>query len=162
VLILLDTVLDAIAGWPGAVWLQQSATAYPLVNAAHILGLALLLGSILPLDLRLVLGRARAALPVLAPAAIRTAAAGLALAVVTGAWLFSVDPHGYAGNIAFRWKLLLLALALLNIAVQHRQWRIADLHGAHHAVPARVRVVAGTSALLWLATLLAGRWIGFV
>ncbi|WP_211840879.1 hypothetical protein [Pseudoxanthomonas sacheonensis] len=154
--------VDWIGNWPGARWLQQSGTAYLLVNAAHILGLGLLLGAMLPLDLRLVLGRAQPALSVLAPVAIRTAAAGLVLALLTGAWLFSVNPGDYLENAAFRWKLLLLSLALLNVAVQHRQWRSLGLPEAMGALPVRVRVLAGMSALLWISTLLAGRWIGFV
>lgn len=156
------TVLDWIGHWPGARWLQQSSTAYLFVNAAHILGLGLLLGAMLPLDLRLVFGRSQAALSVLAPVAVRTAAAGLALALLTGAWLFSVSPGDYLQNTAFRWKLLLLSLALFNVAVQHRQWRTLGLPDAMGALPMRVRVLAGTSALLWIATLVAGRWIGFV
>ena len=156
------TVVEWIGHWPGARWLQQSGTAYLFVNAAHILGLGLLLGAILPLDLRLVLGRSQAALSVLAPVAIRTAAAGLALAALTGAWLFSVNPADYLANTAFRWKLLLLTLALVNVVVQHRQWRSLGLPGAAHAPPMRVRVLAGVSGLLWIATLIAGRWIGFV
>lgn len=156
------TVVDWIGNWPGAHWLQQSGTAYLFVNAAHILGLSLLLGAILPLDLRLVLGRTQAALSVLTPLAIRTAAAGLVLALLTGAWLFSVNPGDYLENTAFRWKLLLLSLALVNVAVQHRQWRSVGLPEATRALPVRVRVLAGTSALLWIATLVAGRWIGFV
>ncbi len=155
-------VVEWIGNWPGARWLQQSGTAYLFVNAAHILGLGLLLGAILPLDLRLVLGRSQAALSVLAPVAIRTAAAGLALAVLTGAWLFSVNPVDYLQNTAFRWKLLLLSLALVNVVVQHRQWRSPGLPDATRALPLRVRVLAGTSALLWIATLVAGRWIGFL
>lgn len=155
-------MVDWIGSWPGALWLQQSGTAYLFVNAAHILGLGLLLGGILPLDLRLMLGRTQASLSVLAPSAIRTAAAGLALAILTGAWLFSVNPHDYLDNIAFRWKLLLLSLALLNVAVQHRQWRSANLHEVTGAAPAGIRVLAATSALLWVSTLVAGRWIGFV
>ena len=155
-------VVDWIGNWPGARWLQQSATAYLFVNATHILGLGLLLGAILPLDLRLVLGRAQGGLSVLAPVAIRTAAAGLALAMLTGAWLFSVSPADYLENTAFRWKLLLLSLALVNVVVQHRQWRSLSPPEATSALPMRVRMLAGTSALLWISTLIAGRWIGFV
>ena len=157
------TGVDWIGNWPGARWLQQSGTAYLFVNAAHILGLGLLLGAMLPLDLRLVLGRAQVALSVLAPVAIRTAAVGLALALLTGAWLFSVNPGDYLQNAAFRWKLLLLSLALINVVVQHRQWRSLGLpESTMDALPMRVRVLAGTSALLWISTLVAGRWIGFV
>ncbi len=156
------TVVDWIGNWPGARWLQQSGTAYLFVNAAHILGVGLLLGAMLPLDLRLVLGRAQQpVLSVLAPVAIRTAATGLGLALLTGAWLFSVSPGDYLQNTAFRWKLLLLSLALLNVVVQHRQWRSLGLPEAVGVLPVRVRILAGTSALLWIATLVAGRWIGF-
>jgi hypothetical protein len=155
-------LVEWIGSWPGARWLQQSGTAYLFVNAAHILGLGLLLGAILPLDLRLVLGRSQTALPVLAPVAIRTAATGLAFAVLTGAWLFSVSPADYVDNPAFRWKLLLLTLALINVVVQHRQWRSLGSPGVTGAPPMRVRALAGVSAILWIATLVAGRWIGFV
>jgi len=132
-------VLEAIGGWPGASWLQQSATAYLFVNATHILGIAVLLGAIIPLDLRL-LG----------------AAVGLSLALLTGAWLFSVKPDEYLANPAFRWKLALLALALINVGFQHR-----DTRGSLRLSPA-VRVRAGVSLCLWAGVLVAGRWIGFV
>jgi hypothetical protein len=155
-------LVEWIGDWPGARWLQQSGTAYLFVNATHILGLGLLLGAMLPLDLRLIFGRSQAALTVLAPVAVRTAAAGLALALLTGAWLFSVNPADYLQNTAFRWKLLLLLLALVNVAIQHHQWRSLGLPDTTHAIPLRVRVSAAASALLWIATLVAGRWIGFL
>jgi hypothetical protein len=47
-------LLDWLAAWPGAVLLQQPGIAYLFVNAAHILGIGLLLGSILPFDLHLI------------------------------------------------------------------------------------------------------------
>ncbi|MCZ8151816.1 MAG: hypothetical protein O9292_05415, partial [Rhodobacteraceae bacterium] len=60
-------MLDAIAALPIASLLRGSGTAYLLVNATHILGLALLIGSILPLDLRLAGAFSRTPLPVIAP-----------------------------------------------------------------------------------------------
>jgi hypothetical protein len=148
-------VLEAIGGWPGASWLQQSATAYLFVNAAHILGLAVLLGAMLPLDLRLLGSFRRFPVEVLGPFLVRCAAAGLGLAMLTGAWLFSVKPDEYLANPAFRWKLLLLTLALVNVGFQHRN------PGFTQRSPA-VRVRAGLSLCLWLSVLVAGRWIGFV
>jgi hypothetical protein len=147
-------VLEAIGGWPGASWLQQSATAYLFVNAAHILGLAVLLGAILPLDLRLLGFFRRFPLEVLVPFLVRCAATGLILAVLTGAWLFSVKPEEYFASTAFRWKLLLLTIALVNIALQHRS------AGFVRESPA-ARVAAALSLGLWLSVLVAGRWIGF-
>jgi hypothetical protein len=148
-------VLEAVGAWPGAGWLRQSATAYLFVNAAHILGIATLLGAILPLDLRLLGLFRRVPLEVLGPFLGRCAAVGLGLALLTGAWLFSVKPGEYLENAAFRWKLVLLIFALVNIGFQH--W------GAGLARMSRVtRIRAGLSLCLWLGVLVAGRWIGFV
>lgn len=151
-------VVQALAQWWGARWLQASGTAYLCVNAAHILGIALLLGAMLPLDLRIV--RGGASLPQLAPVALRTAAAGLALALLTGSWLFTVNPVGYLDNPAFRCKLVLLAVALGNIALQHALLRRRA--GWAAPLPVLARLSAAASAVLWLGVLLAGRWIGFV
>jgi hypothetical protein len=46
------TLVDWIGAWPGAVLLQRSGTIYLFVNAAHIASIGLLIGGILPLDLR--------------------------------------------------------------------------------------------------------------
>lgn len=149
-------MLEAIGGWPGASWLQQSATAYLFVNATHILGIAVLLGAILPLDLRLLGFLRKFPAEVLVPFLVRCAAVGLSLALLTGAWLFSVKPDEYLANAAFRWKLVLLALALINVGFQH--WGTS---GGLQMSPA-VRVRAGFSLCLWVSVLVAGRWIGFV
>lgn len=153
--------LQSIAGWPGAVFLQEYWIAYLFVNAAHILGIGLLLGAILPLDLLLLRSLRGRDLPLIGPFLIRAAATGIALAVITGLWLFSVKPAEYAENPAFLFKAALLVLAICNIALQHRGERFAAaLRGGQPAV--RVRALAAGSAILWLSILIAGRWIGFV
>ncbi|MDP2334514.1 MAG: DUF2214 domain-containing protein [Reyranella sp.] len=160
-----DWIAQWIAAWPGAVLLQRSGTAYLLVNAAHILGLGLLVGAILPLDLRL-LGFFRGVpLGVVGPFLSRAAATGLGLAIATGLWLFSVKPAEYLANDAFLIKLALLAAALLNIAVQHHSGAFVRAlmdNGADGGIGIGVRLAAFCSALLWLSVLVAGRWIGFI
>ena len=155
------TLVDWIGAWPGAVLLQRSGTIYLFVNAAHIASVGLLIGGILPLDLRLA-GLIRGVpLAVIAPFLSRSAAIGLGLAIITGLWLFSVKPREYLENSAFLWKMALLALALANVAVQHRNqhFRLALDGGEIHLT---VRLVAACSAILWLAVLVAGRWVGFL
>ena len=154
-------MLDAIAALPIASLLRGSGTAYLLVNATHILGLALLIGSILPLDLRLAGAFSRTPLPVIAPLLRGTALVGLTLAVLTGFALFTANPVEYAGNPAFRIKLALFAAALVNAALVTRGQAWAQvLSGA--SPPPALRAMAMLSALLWLGVLLAGRWIGFL
>lgn len=148
-------MLELLGAWPGAEWLRQSATAYLFVNAAHILGIGVLLGGILPLDLRLLGLFKRFPVDVLGPFLSRSAGVGLGLAIVTGLWLFSTKPAEYLANDAFRVKLALLALALVNIAFMH-------LRKDSFRPSATTRITAALSLGLWLSVLLAGRWIGFL
>ncbi len=141
--------------------LIASSTLYLLVNATHIMGIGILFGSVLALDLRLIgFGRS---LP-LAPAALylsRLAAAGLALAILTGLCLFSVRPLEYAGNVAFLSKLFLVVVGVLNVLLVHRYggWRQVDA-GAEPTIA--LRLSAAFSLVIWTAAIIAGRWIGFL
>jgi hypothetical protein len=154
-------LLEWIGAWPGAALLRGSGTAWLLVDAAHILGVGLLVGAIVPLDLRL-LGFFRGLpLALMAPFLSHAAAAGAALAIATGLWLFSTKPAEYLANGAFLWKTALLALALANVALQHANRSYAQAL-AGGAVRLTVRLAALGSILLWLAVLVAGRWIAFV
>jgi hypothetical protein len=153
--------VEWLAQWPVAVALRQSALAYPLVNAAHILSIGLLLGAIATLDLRM-LGLFRAApLAVLAPPLWRMAACGLGLAAATGFLLFSTRPTGYLGNPAFLLKLGLVGIGLLNVLALrfNRAWKRA-LDGGEAG--AALRLPALVSLLVWVCAVVAGRWIGFL
>jgi len=148
-------VID-LAGWLEATALAQhlkvSRWTYPLVNAGHVFGLALLVGSILALDLRM-LGLARRGMLADVAALLRpVAAAGLVLAALTGAALFATQAGDYLASGWFRLKMALLAAALVNVA----------LHRRLTALPAaRRRAAAFASLCLWPAVLLAGRMIGY-
>ncbi|MEH6386640.1 DUF6644 family protein [Pseudomonas profundi] len=151
----------AVSELPPAAWIRHSGTAYLLVNAAHILSLAYLVGNILTLDLRL-LGIFRAVpLGAIGPMLSRSAACGLLLAMFTGAWLFSVDPFAYLDNPAFLTKLCLVLLGVVNAVWLHRRdrWRAALAVGEAGPV---VRLHAVASISLWLGVVVAGRWIGFI
>lgn len=154
-------ILAALGHWPGALWLQGSGTAYLFVNAAHILGIGLLIGAILPLDLRLIGLFSSVPLAVLVPFLSRAAALGLGLALLTGFWLFTVRPVEYAVNTAFLFKLGLIVLALANIVFQHAGTRLEQAMRTGQAPP-KVRLLAVFSSMLWIAALIAGRWIGFL
>jgi hypothetical protein len=153
--------LEWLGGLPHAGLLRRSATLYMLVNAAHILGISLLVGAILPLDLRLIGVLKDGPVAVLAPFLVRIAATGLALAMLTGFLLFSVKPVEYAGNPAFLVKIGLLAPGLVNVLSQHATngWRTMLESGD---ISATVRMLAVVSFVVWVSAVVAGRWIGFV
>ncbi len=154
-------VLDTLAQLPIAVLLRQSVWAYPLTSAAHIFSLGMIIGAIVPMDLRL-LGLFRD-LPVanLARPLIRVAAIGVALALFTGFALFTVQPGQYVSNTAFLLKLVLVGLAIVNALLVRflPYWRRALIADSIHPV---LRLNAALSLLLWTLALVAGRWIAFV
>lgn len=157
---MLDLLL-ATVDWGIARALRASGTLYASVNAAHIFGLALLVGAILPLDLRIAGGFRSVALADLARVLRPAAVTGLALATLTGALLFTVNPADYLANPAFRLKLLLLLAALANLIALERSLAFRRvLAGGPPGIA--LRAGAALSALLWTGTLLAGRWIGFL
>lgn len=154
-----------------AAWLEASLLAralragpwiYPLVNLAHLLGVALLLGAIAVLDLRL-LGLWRGTpLAALARATVPVAGAGLALALLTGPALLVVQAREYAAN-PFLWiKFGAVAAALANLGALHRSeaWRGA-VDDAEARPPRRLAVAGAVSLAAWLAAVSAGRMIAY-
>lgn len=143
-----------------AAWLRRPGPAYPIVSAAHILALGTLVGTIALLDLRLLGAFRRHPVSVLGPVLSRAAAAGLAVAIVTGIALLSVRPVAYVGNGALQIKLLLVGLGILNAlaARANPAWAAALADGP---VRASLRAQALLSLVLWTGAVLAGRWIGF-
>jgi hypothetical protein len=138
--------------------LRDSVWVYPLVNAGHIAGIALLVGSIVPLDLRL-LGAWRS-LP-LAPlwqVLTRTAAVGLALAVTFGVLLFITRATEYVASGFFLVKMGFVAAATVNaLAV-----RIGARDHLMRATPSRRMRLAGAVSLgAWLTALTLGRLVGY-
>jgi hypothetical protein len=153
--------LAALADWPVAAALRGNSSAYAVVNAAHILGLALLVGPIAVLDARL-LGLFRSVpVAVVAPFLARIAAVGLLAAVAMGFLLFSVRPDHYAANPAFLAKVALVALGTLNALALRRTaaWRCVLEQGR---VGLPVRIAAAASLAVWVLAVLAGRLIAFV
>lgn len=142
------------------VLMRESAVLYPLANIAHIIGLALFVGSILLLDLRLV-GFARA-LPALNVARALTPImlAGFALQVLSGVMLFSADARPLWANPVMQVKAALIAFGLINALVFRALWnrRLADWD---EAAPGVARTQAGLSLMIWLGVAVCGRFAGY-
>jgi hypothetical protein len=159
---MIEALLAGIGETRAAAALRTSLYVYPLVNAAHILALAKLLGAILALDLRLLgLGRTVPVQP-LACFLPRVAAAGLAAAVLTGALLFLVQPVDYARNPYFLAKLSLVATGAAHAVLVHRSRGWQTVQGPLGVVTPRLRLSAFLSLTIWTAAIIAGRFIGFV
>lgn len=153
----MDTFLSALQQSPLAETLRFSRWGYATVNVAHILGIALLVGAVLPLNMRLLGLWASVPRPPVLRILVPCAAAGLALAITAGVMLFSVRAHAYAGIGFLQAKLLLVAVATVSALVLHYQ------HGWLLETASRARVTAHAilSTACWLGALVSGRFIAF-
>lgn len=137
--------------------LRGSVPFYLSVRVAHLLGVALMIGAIVPLNLRL-LGLWRWVSPALLGRVLRgCAAAGLIVAIVSGALLFVANPARYAASDLFLAKMVLVGLGGANALLASRI-APADLAPGwpKGAVPVHVRLIAAASLLCWLAALVMG------
>lgn len=143
--------------------LRDSVWAYPLVNAAHILGVALLVGSIVPLDLRLLWAWRSVPLAPLWRVLTRTAGAGLTLAIVCGSLLFITRATEYAASSLFLSKMAVVGAGTAN-ALALRMIPPDELlrtQSAREKPAGRVRLAGGVSLVAWLTALTLGRLVGY-
>jgi hypothetical protein len=137
---------------------------YPSLSSLHILGVALLVGPALAVDLRL-LGVARSVVPVTVVTRylLPLSHLGFALAAVSGAALFAAGALTIAASAAAPWKLGLLVLAGINVSLFHRGvYRTVGQWDLHARPPARARWAALVSAVIWTGVIVAGRLLAFI
>ncbi len=135
---------------------------FPLVNSLHVVSISFVLGAIFMLDLRLMGVAARSnAITDMVRDLVPWALAAFVIAVITGLGLFITRAYAHMHNPAFLWKLALMALAGLNMAVFHlRIYRHVWRWDTSMAVPAHARLAGVLSLLLWSGVMLSGRWVG--
>lgn len=141
--------------------MRTSAMLYPLANVLHVLAVCAVVAPIVLADLRLLgLGRGFALRPTVR-LLTGVAAAGLAVAIVTGLALFAADAGPLAENPVMIAKLLLVAAGLANALLFRALWsaRIGDWDTAP---PLLGRIQAGLSAAAWTAVPVAGRLVAYL
>lgn len=135
--------------------IELSSWGYPVLEIVHILGIAMLLGNLVLLELR-VFGRGKN-LPVadLARLSLGLAAIGFSLAALSGLLMFGTRPAELLSNRAFTLKMLLLLTAACNAAWFHARQSLAKLD-----FTARTLMVVST--VIWVGVVTCGRWIAYL
>ncbi len=151
----LDLLAALEASWLGHT-ARHSAWFFTIANVLHVLGAALVVGSIAVFDIKLI-GNAAAA-PVVGRAALPLAALGLAIQTPTGIVLLAVEAKSLGVNPAFYVKMAFIALGLANIALFHA--RYGWLGGG--VLPDSARIYGLVSLVAWVMVLLAGRMIAYL
>ena len=151
-------------------WLQDTPLAvlvgeswFPWVESTHVVFLALVAGSILTVDARLLgVGMKHLRITQISRQLLPLTWIAFAGASITGAMLFMANATGYIHNTPFLIKMCLLLALGINMLYFHvityrsvGNWDIGN-------PPPPVRVAGLISTVLWLGVIGFGRWIGFV
>lgn len=154
----MDSILAEIESLMLVQYLRFGQWGYAAVNTSHVLGIALLVGAIVPLDLRLLGVWGNVPRASMVRVLVPTAAGGLTLAIGAGLLLFSVKAREYAAHDLMQVKLVLIATGVTAALLLHAG------HGflLESASKRRLRVHAALSLACWLGALVCGRLIGFV
>jgi hypothetical protein len=142
--------------------IRESEWLFPMIETVHVFALALVVGSIMTVDLRL-LGLTNKERPFseVASEMLPWTWRAFGVAALAGLLMFSSKALVYYGNIPFRIKMLCLLLAGINMSMFH--W-IGTRHLAvwdAGAPPWSARLAGGASLSLWITIVAAGRWVGF-
>ena len=137
--------------------IRESLWLFPAIEAVHLLGLAILGGSVLVVDLRLLgTGLVRASVPAVLASARPWFAGALVLMFCTGIPLFLSEAIKCYYNTSFWVKMSTLPFALgFTFGVKGRMAADRTLETS-----ARSRLLGVLSIVLWFTVAAAGRWIG--
>jgi hypothetical protein len=146
-----------------AVFVSHSPWIFSAVLMVHVTTIAIMVGMIAIVDLRLIgLASRRSAISDLCREALPWTWAAFAVAALTGAILFLAQPVKYFGNHAFQMKFALMALAGVNMLVfQLITYRRVAAWDREAAIPLAARLAGAISLLAWIAIVAYGRWTAY-
>jgi hypothetical protein len=134
--------------------LRTSVWIYPMLEVVHILGIGLLFGNLILIELR-VFGFGTA-LPVKALARLSLTLVGLGfgIAALSGLVMFATQAEELLTNQAFKFKMLILCAIAGNAAWFHARDSLSKLDRT-----AKLQMLI--SSVLWIAVVTCGRWIAY-
>ncbi len=164
--------MDRLADADWLFWLENSALSaairqwvwlYPIIETVHILGLAILFGSVAMFDLRL-LGFSRHLLVTdMAQHLLPWTYTSFGVVALSGFLMFAVDATEVGVNPAFRLKLMLIAATGINAAAFHLgPFKSVKMWNRGVPAPVAVKSVAIVSLILWIAVITCGRFIAYL
>jgi hypothetical protein len=156
-------LLAALEASSIATSIRESLYLFPFIEAAHVIGLTMVFGTIAIVDLRLLgLASSRRPFSRIASDVMRWTWAAFALTGLTGLLMFSTNAAGYYHNPYFRAKIAMLVCAGINMVVfQRTAGRSMQRWDRDPAAPGVGRTVAVVSLVVWIGIIFLGRWVGF-
>jgi hypothetical protein len=142
--------------------IRNSLYLFPLIESVHVIGLTMVFGTILVIDLRLLgLASTQRSFAAIASDVFRWTWLAFVVTVTTGGLMFITNASTYYNSGYFRAKMALLALSGLNVLVFERTARRSVRLWDRTAAPPSGKAVAALSLVIWIGVIVLGRWVGF-
>jgi hypothetical protein len=154
---------EQLAESPWSVGIHESEIAYSLIESIHVWSMCLFFGLTVMFDLRL-LGWTMRKVPVseFANRVLPWTIAGFIVMAISGTLLFYAIPVRSYQNIFFRFKMILLLLAGLNVWIFHsRVYPKVATWDSSGMPPKPARVAGALSLGLWIGVIATGRMIAY-
>jgi hypothetical protein len=155
-----STTSEGPIGRDIATWVKAVPWVWPAAESLHFIGLSLLMGVVLLIDLRM-LGVMKQVSVHALDRLIPWGVLGFGLNLLTGMIFFVAAPEQYIDNVAFFWKIGLMILAVFNglyFTVYDRAWALAP---GDDATPLS-KVMAASALLLWVGVMYYGSMLPFI
>ncbi len=146
-----------------AIWVGESLWGYPIMLGTHAIGLAIVVGIFVMLDLRLL--RVVRGISFHAFLSLyRLAWIGFILNAVSGSMLFSSQATTFVASAPFLIKIsAVIAGVILGIVIQRRlESRADDWDDADANIESSAIVLASLSLVCWIGAIFAGRLIAYL
>lgn len=146
-----------------SVAIRESTLMFPVIEGTHVLSLALSVGTIVALDLRLVgWGLKKIPVSVIFEQLRPWSLLGFAIMFITGILLFWSEPVKCATTPAFIVKMILLAGTGINAFLfDRRVYKTVSSWDSAVDVPGRAKLAGYASLILWFGVIFAGRWTAY-
>jgi uncharacterized membrane protein len=133
---------------------------WPVCETLHFIGLSLLMGVVLLVDLRMLGFMKSVSFPVL-HRLLPWGILGFGINVMTGLLFFIGNPGQYTRSVPFQWKMALVLVAGAN-ALYFTMFDEVWVLDSGDDAPMKARVAAGSAVILWVAIMWCGNMLPFL
>jgi uncharacterized protein DUF6644 len=159
----INALLKSLEATGLATRIRESIFLFPMIESTHVIGLALVFGTIAIIDLRLLgVASTHRSFQRMASDILKWTWAAFALTALTGSLMFITNASVYYHNFYFRTKMVLLALTGVNMLFfELTAGRTIHKWGTAPSAPRAGKTVAVLSLAMWIGIICVGRLIGF-
>ncbi len=161
----MDELLNSLTDWLGSTaineWVQSSAWIWPSMEAIHFVGLILLIGGLLIIDLALI-GVIKGIPPKVSHILLKVVIISFIVNLITGVLFIFGDPWRYFINIGFQLKMLFMLLAGINAIWYTLKVQPSVIDDVNFSPTAATKLAGSLSLIFWFLVLGLGRMIPYL